>query len=1194
MYQNNLKRLFALIVMTAVFFAAGSAKEEKKVKEQPKEKDMAIFHINTEKKEIVSPVKNIKDYLKFKYYSVTTDQPIYWPNEDVFLKALLPAGPNREVEVSVQKKDATPNKLGKFKLNPAGMLVQSIMSGKVRKMEPGEYRVEVKTSDGKISGYTTFSIVEGALGALSFGYEFEQITDAKKLAQLNGAWFMGNAEGVGMRWGNGLNVKNEIRVLNQPYTGDIVVKTRCFLPGCDGVEAGPEQKLTVKDGKLEAVLDVGGHSGPFGIEVITKNGSVSYLFGKSGHIERQTIVVSQRLGNNFSATMAPYENTIAVPGREIYITKDGDSDDPVRIDSVIANDKREIELTVKKELTGSRLIVCYPVTDDEFKMEEIDLAKTLRKGNKIKVRVHSPYSFIGMGGFEGSNYYEGWAIAFTSSGIDAKIDGPTNGSPNKTIDINIKTTDHYTGTGIPVYGILEVFDNRVQSKSAKEPLVSSIGDSIRDAANYLVSWRDLTGYAEDEYKYAEEMDSSGANIMPRQRSYAAKLKSAPAPMMSKNGQTSTEPNAVVEESKEQDEVREGERKVLFCGLIQTDDKGMVNVTVPMPPQTGRVKVRFTAVQKYEYAETTKDIDVAKTSYIEVNVMPLLMPGAKIVVKASVVNSGKKRVKLVVSGAGIENKIEESFTSGANEYEFQVEGNTFGRLELKLVDDSGKTLDKREVSLKNIGSYPVTFSDVQVSDGNSVTVEDGRRVAIYANPGMLLQGMVMNVVTSMYSWFGHAEALSSSVTIRAILLRAIDEKIIEDEGLRDTLKSDLVKTVKDLNEAFYDHGNRLFRPYPGLNTDEQWSLWSIRNLGLALNYLEGSANLKKEFKDTIRLAKEMVDGTYKILEKKKIKVDEQALYDFEKDKEMLPVEINGKVVYKLITDTAVVDWFLSRMYRNIDMDPQVPLNKAFIINYDLFRFLRSIERTGEIYYLTQNAKALYLQKNKGFQPLFNRIARGVVMTQEPGVIKGPALLGGVYSSPLTIVSFLDLLVTMAKDKQFSKSSVTVDGKVYPLGNGPVVLEAKGKDLVVKADAYTVIRVDQQKELNLLDYTGNKPFFKVNIDDKNMKMGGETEMVIELNKGLNPTEYYALIAVPSTLSVKQTADLLSDYKGQLIYGQREMGSQKIQLIAVPFRGSKQIVLKLGAAQKGMSDGYVLVRHISNPDIIATVRTGNVTVR
>jgi len=52
--------------------------------------------------------------------------------------------------------------------------------------------------------------------------------------------------------------------------------------------------------------------------------------------------------------------------------------------------------------------------------------------------------------------------------------------------------------------------------------------------------------------------------------------------------------------------------------------------------------------------------------------------------------------------------------------------------------------------------------------------------------------------------------------------------------------------------------------------------------------------------------------------------------------------------------------------------------------------------------------------------------------------------------------------------------------------------------------------------------------------------------------------------------------------------------MQFLTVPFRGSRTMALRVEGRQKGESDGFVSVRHISNPEIFATVRTGKVTVK
>lgn len=1199
-------KLFILsLFLISIFLLIEGSKEKKDMKENNKE--TAIFNINPSKNEIISLKKDIKEYLKLKFVSVTTDQPIYWLSEEVFLKVLMPANPNKEIEIFLQKKDATPKNIGRFKLNESGILVKSIMSGKSKKLEPGEYRVDVKTIDNKLTSYTTFSVVEGSLGALSFAYEFEQITTPKQLEKVKGAWFLGNASGIGKRWGNGLNVKNEIRYLNQPYTGNAIIKSRCYLPGCNGVEAGPPQNKFIKDGSLEVVLDVSSHSGPFEIEVITDKGSIKKLFAQSGHVERETIIVSKNMSNVFHATLAPYENTTPVYGRNIYISKESENkDDVFEIKSVIADPNNEIEIKIKKDIKNPKLFVLYPMKNKEFKTEEVELNSNIEKDKILKIKCFSPYSFIGIGGFVNKDFKEGWALIFTQSPMDIEIKSSDMGIPLKNFDIEIKTINKETKKGISVYGILEVFDNRVQSKSCKEPLVSAIGDSVREFSNYLTSWQDMTGITSgDEYSKEETcVPSNGISkdkkVYPAPMYKTKMLKTAAKP---RNGgdKSPLHEDTSKEPEEEQETIREGEKKVVFCDVVKTDNNGIAKVNITLPPQTGRCKIRFVAIENYDYLEKIKDIDIKKGSYLELNIPNLIIPDAQVLGKISVINTTKDKLKLNITGAGVLKEINFDIKPSETELQtvdidFQVIGKNYGKMKLQLINSSGKVLDKREVEIKNISTYPINFSDIKISDGNPITIQKGRKIAIYSNPAKLLQGITMNIVTTMYSWFGHSEAISSSAVIRSILLRAIQDNIINDEGLRDTLKSDLVKSVKDLYEAFYDKDKNLFRPYPDIETNELWSLWTVKNLSKMIHYLNNSDVLKDEFSETIKLASLMVENVYTELKKNNPRIDEKALYDFEKNVDLIPVEINGKVIYQAQTDPAVINWFINKMLPVLDISSVKDIkniNKNFIKAYDTYRFLRSFERTGAIYYLLENAKGLYKSGDKNFTQVFNTISRGVILTQEPGIIQGPAMLGGVYSSPLTIMSFLDLLLEMSEDKKFLVKEVEIDGKKEVLSDSPMILESKDK-MTIKSNEYTVIRIDDQKDINMYEYIKDKTFFNIKTEKQNLKVGEETEIIIELDKDKDPTEYYALIAIPSVLSVKQTEDLLSDYKGQLIYGQRASGGVKIQLLTVPFRGSRNIVLRTDANYKGVSEGFVMVKHINNPDIIVTSKIKQVTVK
>jgi hypothetical protein len=97
----------------------------------------------------------------------------------------------------------------------------------------------------------------------------------------------------------------------------------------------------------------------------------------------------------------------------------------------------------------------------------------------------------------------------------------------------------------------------------------------------------------------------------------------------------------------------------------------------------------------------------------------------------------------------------------------------------------------------------------------------------------------------------------------------------------------------------------------------------------------------------------------------------------------------------------------------------------------------------------------------------------------------------------------------------------------------------------------------------------------------KVGEELGLEIALSSDLDPMEYYAIVAVPSTVAIKQTEDILADYRGTLIYGQQVTGGTRMQLLAIPFRGNRSMKLVLEGAYPGRSFGKVAIRHIEKSD-------------
>jgi len=1194
------------------------------------EESQGILRVDTGKKEILGLAVGVAERFRLQFVSVTVDQPTFWPNEDVHLKIAMPARPMEKIKATLSRKDAAPRDLGEFSLNDGGLLIETIMSGSKKPLEVGEYRVEVQTADGSFKGDATFAVVEGSLGAVSFAYEFQQLTNAQALEEARAGWFLGNAAGVGARWGNGLNVKNELRVFNKPFDGHVTLKTRCMLPGCNGCEAGPSIDVNMEKGKLAAVLDVGGHSGPFELEVVTEKGSVRNLFGRSGHVERQISLISAGFTSLFKATVAPYENTVVVPGRDIYIQKEeGDKDAAFELDSAMTGDDGAAKFTAKTDLEGVKAWRLMPKADGSFAVEQLRISDSLKRGDDVKFSVFGPYSFVAIGGWERKEnekkekektMRQAWAMLFTPSSLRVKLDTPKQAGPEKNISIAIETFDRASGKPRSVWGMLEVFDNRVANRSPKDALISSTGDSFRNASAGLSRWDDQTGIrrrVRAGVKMSSPTPPPSAPSMSLGAVFSAKSEMAdmdmadPAPMMKSmaDGATSVMAgpqgsNELETEAENPEAVREGEKKVVFCQLVKTDSDGKAKVSVKMPPQSGRCKTRFVAMSGFDYLESLSDVDVGRRGgTVELNAPSMLLRNAEVNLRAFAVCDGGPG-KLKISGAGLKQPVTFEVPAGGKEFLIPVIGGGSGELLAELTKADGTLIDRRSVAMRDAGEFPVTFTELIISDDSTVRVPQKRMVSVFSNPGQLLRGMTATIVTTMKSWFGHSEALSAMAAIDAMLLRSFAERLLNDDGLRATIKSDIEKAVRDLDEAFFDKQTKLMRPYPGIEGNPVWSVWALKNLLQVNNTLSGNTALKAEFADVIRTAAKLSEELTAELGRRKISTEEVGMFTpGAAGGDLIPVVVDGKVVYRALTDSAVVSWYVKQMAPALDIGngPGLKsLNERFIGNYDTFRFLRAFERTGPIYYLLLNAKALYLQKDASFGPLFRTIARGMILTGEPGLIQGPAMLGGVYGAPQTVVKFLDLLVTMAKDsagKPAGEVVIETSGKpaeTLKLGGKPVQFSTESGEVGVKMPQNAIVLIEDKRPMLMSEYLTREGFFKVSHDAGSITVGEERTIMIELDKSRDPIDYYAVIALPSVVSLRQTDDILADYRGQLLYGQKSSGGERIQFLTVPFRGLRTMKLTIEGALPGKSHGFVMVRHQANPAVVQTIEIPSVSCR
>ena len=1210
----------------------------------PDIRDTRLFRIDKTGK-VVGAASHVPPALALHLVSVTPDQPQFWPDEKLRVRVIMPGRGGQPLVVKWFKRDATATEVPEIALDAQGLAVIELADGKSARHQLGEYRVEVKTADGKATGHTTFAVVEGTLGAVSLAYAFDRVTSTDQLERVKGGWYLGSAGGAGSRWGNGLSFKNELRIDNVPYDGDVELIPRCMLSGCNGVVAGPEQKVRVEKGALAATLAIGGHSGPFQVEIITPSGSLRHQFEGSGHVEREMIVISKGVRHTHRVGLAPYDKTQQVPGRQLFVDRHGPvgANDAFEVESPIATDGK---LTIKAriDLKKVAVVVWQAQAHGGFAPLPMVVADHLQAGESTTVAVPQPMALVAVGGVANNgnadDFREGYVLAFAPAGLKASLAAPKELAPNGSATVEVQLRDS-TGKPLAGSGILEAYDIRVAARDPSGQLASAVGDSVRTAGRHLEAWVDpielerqhkeeerqrkeqerlqkqeerrereqerkgelahkkslRTSAAEDSRGSYGAIGSGGGGASDGMGAGSIALKaSAPKAMRvgvghAHGGRGGSDDDEIGEI------VREGEVKIAFVGIVRTDADGKARVEVTLPPQTGRLAWRFTAVVGLDWATAQAQSDLVRQAAVEIKAPRALVAGGTLDLQVVTQSKLSKPLTLVVSGAGFERPVTRNVASGKQTHLLAWPAQA-GEIVAALVDDAGKTHDKRVVKIADIAKQKITFSRLQVGGNQSIAVQPGERAIAYAHPGALMHGIVSNVVTTMESWFPHAEALSAQVAVRATLLAAISRDMVPDDGYRRTLVGGLEQAILKLQRELYDPPSRMIRPYAGIAPHPRWSGWVAANLQIARRTMQLVPQLRTMMGVPAataldQLAKDLSDGMVARAEK-----TESYGFSAARDgAETVEIDVEGGGRFEVITDDIVQQFVIDKLGPALETcgdncaDDTKALGKAL----DHFRLVRAFARVGRLQWLIGQAKVAWAAGPRGeavFDRLFGIVARGLVLSQEPGMVQGPALLGGVYSQPMALPRFLELLLTMALKPAPTGAIAAASGdKPRKLSYGQV-LEASSP-VTLKLPRGAIARIDRLGSVDLRT-TVERPFAKALVAKADLAIGEQSELVLELDSSKDPLEFYALIAVPTTVAIRQTEDALSDYKGQLIYGQQSMGSAKMQVIAVPFRGLRTLRIWIEGLLPGQAPGFVAVRHVHDPDQGCAVAIPSIKVR
>lgn len=1209
--------------------------------EAQNQRDSRYFRLDAQQR-VLGPASHLPGAMALQLVSATMDQPQYWPDEIVRLRLIAPGWASQKLLIQWSKRDATPIK-AEAELDDAGLAVVELASGKQARLALGEYRVEVKSADAKLSAATTFAVVEGTLGEVSLAYGFERVTSTDALDKVKAGWFMGNASGAGQRWGNGLSFKNQLRVDNEPYNGEVQLVPRCMLSGCNGVVAGPQQRLQVSNGELAATLQVGGHSGPFQVEIVTPQGSLRHQFDGSGHVEREMIPVAKGVRWEHRVGLAPYQGTTQLPGRALWTARGAQpvQGDAFELSSLEARGG-EAKVGALRQLKQVQALVWTAKPEGGFAATRATVPEKLAAGQGFSLKVAGPMALVSFGGVaetgpDKGQWFEGYAMVFGPVGVEGRIDVAERARPNDSVAVTVQLRD---GQGQPLQGsaILEAYDIRVAAKDPAGPLASAVGDSLRRAGRHLDGWvdpvelerqrreeerlrkeeerrqrleeqRERAREKREEAKLRREAKKDGVSYGYASGSGGIALKGsgmggggvgygrASVSMKSASaGSAHGGHDHASGDDEAGEKVREGELKVSYVAVVRTDASGKVTLQVPTPPQVGRLAFRLTAVRGLGWHSAESQTDLQREASVEAQVPKALLSGGELQLRVVTHNQGDRPLTLRVSGAGFGRAEERPVGSGKHSHLLAWPAQA-GELQLALVDAGGKTVDKRLFRIQDLGKQPVTWSRLELGGATPVAVQAGDRLVVYAGPGLLLGGIVSQVVTTMESWFPHAEALSAKIAVQATVLAAIRQGLLRDDGYTQGLRGGLEHSVQRL-AALYDPSTALIRPYPGLAGNPRWSAWVAANLHLARRAWKLAPAARQQVAavaDQVdRLAKDLDGGLAKQAPPHGIAYDAQASYAAAQDgQEVIAVEIDGAVRHLAVTDDIVQRFAVDQLapaLQGVDCEDAQALGAAL----DKFRFLRAFSRVGRLQWLTGQAKAALAAGEKGrpaFEALFAAVARGMILAQEPGMLQGPAMLGGVYSQPMALPRFLELLLMMGK-RPADAGAVTlqIDGKIQAIKLEQAVVAAGAGLLSVPRGA--VVRLDRAGVVDLRALP-EKPFAKALLSHSELAVGQEGQLELQLDPALDPLEYYALIAVPATVGIKQTQDALSDYKGQLIYGQQAMGSGKMQVIAVPFRGSPSIKLWIEGLMPGQAIGNAVIRHVHDPDRACSVKIAAIKV-
>ena len=546
--------------------------------------------------------------------AVITERKIYRPKQEARIFVLSPgaAGAVVEMEVQLSGQQITRERVT---LDEAGLALRPFSD-----LDEGEYKVLVRRSDGS-GGFgscpvqCTFSVAEFSLSPLTALVVQHSLVGASLQFQIR------------------------LMALSVPYEGSVELGLQCEVCGGRVVAT---QAVTARQGLFDAAFDIGGHGGPFHVQVTTPGGeTASVYFPGTERTERQRVTLCG-LGRMAEAGLLPGEDTSEVRG--LHVGYAGAQTTPLRLESAVAQTGR---LTVDTRAVAVQVVAFDPLSGDSTVFHYDAMAR----GDKLEFPVTAPYMLFTVGLLTDKRAYEAWGIVIRPLDLQARLSAPASSSPGEEITVRVES-------GLPASCLLLVYDARLEHESPEPKLAKQMLDAMRVGTAHLME-QDLQPMSERASPRTlggtRDSDALPAflrrrNSSPRPRVgmlMAEALLSPSAPPSQVAGRpapTTVEPEALtfVEVSS-----REDFPELAYMELFAVRESA--ERSIRLGDQIGTWRCRAYVVAGLDVQELTADVEAAKAVYAELDFPASVSPGDDIV--ASVIYHTEQPATLTITLPG---------------------------------------------------------------------------------------------------------------------------------------------------------------------------------------------------------------------------------------------------------------------------------------------------------------------------------------------------------------------------------------------------------------------------------------------------------------------------------------------------------------------------------------------------------------